>query len=216
MHSIVIACNTIADEFKYVMREVQSINPVIWIESGLHKYPDKLKDSLQEQLDKISGVDRVLLGFGLCGNAICGLKARDFSIIVPRVDDCISLLIGSMEIRKNYSDRGTYFLTKGWLDHEMNIWEEYKYTVNKYGKELADSIYKRLLNNYKNLCLIDNGTFNAKELSKTTKFIADKLGLIHDIIPGNLNYIKKLLEGPYDNDFIEIKANSEVPYILLS
>ena len=34
----------------------------------------------------------------------------------------------------------TYFLTRGWLGGESNIYKEYLFTVEKYGKEMADFI----------------------------------------------------------------------------
>ena len=39
----------------------------------------------------------VLLGYGLCGNDIAGLVSRRLPIVIPRIHDCIGLLMGSRE-----------------------------------------------------------------------------------------------------------------------
>jgi len=39
MGAVIIACNTIKDEVNKVIEEERIDYPVIWIESGLHKFP---------------------------------------------------------------------------------------------------------------------------------------------------------------------------------
>jgi hypothetical protein len=211
LDTIILACNTIANELNLAVKETGSNHPVYWIESGLHNNPKVLKDHLQSELDKLSNVDCVLLAFGFCGNAVLGLKTGSFKLVIPRVDDCISLLVGSEENRRKIGI-GTYFLTKGWVDNERNVWEEYKQTVKKYGRERTDRIYKTLLNHYCHLGIIDTGAYDLNSFLPTSEAIAKDLDLEHVIIPGTMEYFNKLLTGPYDNDFVVIGPQSEVTY----
>ena len=142
MASVVLACETLKDEVNRAIEETGTKDTLRWVESGLHNYPDKLRARLQEELDSFDGVyDRVLMAFGFCGNSVHGLRTHNFEMILPKVDDCISLLIGSdkkrAEIGKN---NGTYFFTNGWLRGERNIWTEHEYTVNKYGRDVAKMV----------------------------------------------------------------------------
>jgi hypothetical protein len=211
LNTIILACNTIANELNLAVKETGSVHRIFWIESGLHNYPKVLKDHLQSELDKLSNVDCVLLAFGFCGNAVLGLKTGNFKLVIPRVDDCISLLVGSEEKRRKIGI-GTYFLTKGWVDNERNIWEEYNQTVKKYGRERTDRIYKTLLNHYHHLGIIDTGAYDLNSFLPTSEAIAKDLDLEHIIIPGTMEYFNKLLTGPYDNDFVVIGPQSEVTY----
>ena len=75
--------------------ETECSYPVMWIESGLHINPDSLRKRLQEELDHLGNIDRALLAFGYCGNALLGLRAEHFRLIFPRAEDCITLMLGS-------------------------------------------------------------------------------------------------------------------------
>ena len=212
MNTVIIACHTIADELNSLISEIGCTYPVLWIQSGLHNSPELLKNHLQEELDHLSNVDRVLLAFGYCGNALIGLTPSLYEMIFPRVDDCISLLLGSSRIRKEISGTmGTYFLTKGWLDYEKNIWFEYQEAVKRYGATRADQLYRLILKHYGRLGIIETGAYPLESISETTHAIAETLKLKHEVIPGTLEYLKKLLTGPWDEeDFVIINPGETV------
>ncbi|AOY74760.1 DUF1638 domain-containing protein [Clostridium formicaceticum] len=211
MSTLIVACQTIADELNVAIKETNCNYPVLWIESGLHMVPDSLKKRLQDELDHISNVDRVLMAFGFCGNSLLGVTAPSYPIIFPRIDDCITLLLGSCKKRKEICDEmGTYFLTKGWLTYEKNIWAEYQDTVKRMGKARADRIFKTMLQHYKRLGVIETGAYDLEEFLNTTKLIADDLNLTHETIPGTLEYMKKLLTGPWDDEFVVINPGETI------
>lgn len=211
MNTVIVACRTITDELNMAINETGCKYPVLWIESGLHTDTQSLKKRIQEELDHISNVEQVLLAFGYCGNALIGLKSLNYRIVFPRVDDCVTLLLGSCKKRKEVSEgEGTYFLTKGWLDFEKNIWAEYKDTVKKYGKSKADRIYKIILKHYKRLGVIETNSFNLEDFLEKTRIVAEDLNLKQEIITGTLRYIKKLLTGPWDEEFVLIKPNETI------
>lgn len=211
MKTLIIACRTIADELNMVASGVGCKYPILLIESGLHLSPDLLKKRIQEELSRIANVERVLLAFGFCGNALLGITPLTFEIVFPRVDDCITLLLGSYGKRREISrEMGTYFLTKGWLDYETNIWSDYQKTLIKYGKEKTDRLYKTILENYKRLAVIETGAFQLDSFLERTKYIARDLKLKHQVIPGTLSYIEKLLTGPWDEDFVIVGPGEAV------
>ncbi len=158
MNTAIVCCKTIYAELELAMAETGCDYPIILIESGLHNYPEKLRTRLQEALDHAEGYDRILLAFGTCGNSVAGLRTGKFELILPLVDDCITLLLGSSDIKRQYER--TYFLTKGWLDGEQNIWWEYQYAIKKYGEETGKSIYAAALNQYRNLGILDTGAYS--------------------------------------------------------
>lgn len=211
MNSVIIACNTIIDEMNMAIKETGCGFPVLWIESGLHINPDSLKKRLQEELDHIDNVDQVLLGFGYCGNAVLGLKAGDYRLVFPRADDCITIMLGSAAERKRLSEEmSTYYITKGWLDYENNIWAEYQGTIERMGKEKADRIYKTILRHYRRLGVVETGAYELNGFLERSRMIADGLKLEHEIIPGTLRLLKKLVTGPWDNEFVIIDPDETV------
>ena len=175
---------------------------VKWVESGLHNVPKKLRVALQDVLDSLSGYSRVLMAMGFCGNSLAGLQTGDMTMIVPRVDDCISLLLGSYAKRTSITTgHGMYFMTEGWLRGERTIWHEYQYTLEKYGKETCDEIFETLLGNYKSLTMLDTGCYDLFSIRGEAEEIARTLKLDYMVIPATIEYLKRLLTGPWDKDF---------------
>ncbi len=199
METVILACNTIRDELAKIAAETNCPHNFVWVESGLHLVPDSLRRRLQEELDKIDGVSRVLLAFGFCGNAVVGLKSGGYQLVIPKVDDCITLLLGSKENKDSSSRQGgVYFLTKGWLAGEANIWNDYRAALDRYGPERTERIYRKMLAHYKFLGLIDTGAYDLPGLVPQAREICAALKLELLILRGNDLYLRRFFSGPWD------------------
>ena len=205
MKTIIVACKTLEDELNEAMGYTGAAYPVTWLESGLHNTPKILKARLAEILASIEA-GRVLLAMGFCGNSIEGIKAGNYELIIPRVDDCISLLIGSARKRVEVSNEfAAYFLTEGWMRGERNLWVEHQYAVAKYGEEIAGSIAESLYGHYRTLGLLDTGAGDLGALLNETKIIAETLKLEQRVIPATTVYLRQLLSGPWPESQFLIK-----------
>jgi len=208
MRTQIISCKTIQKEVEIVIRETGCSYPVSWVDSGLHNVPKKLNAALQELLDGVNA-ERVLLAMGFCGNSLEGLLTRDFQLIYPRVDDCITMLLGSFSNRQRFQK--TYFLTRGWIDGERNIFEEYKYTIEKYGQEQGKEIFSLIMNHYENLGVLDTGVCDYDKLLEEARTIASTLGFALLPIDGTNVLLKQLITGPWpDNKFVTINKNTTI------
>lgn len=213
MSKLILACQTISDELNLAIDLTGVKYPVLWVESGLHNYPEKLRKRIQEELDRISNVDTILLAFGFCGTALLGVKSKNAKLIIPRVDDCISLLLGSAEIRNCLSkEMGTYFLTKGWIEHESSLWKEYNYCLDKFGLDKTRKIINIMLSHYSRLAFINTGAYVVSEYKDKTEKFAAEFGLEHLVVEGSLKFFQKLLLGPWDDDFIVLKPGEEISF----
>jgi hypothetical protein len=202
MQNILIACQTISNEVEQALSEINNEISLLWIESGLHSYPDSLRNRLQEEINKLEGYDNILMAFGSCGNSLLGLTTTHSRLIVPKVDDCISILLGSYARRHKFmKEKGTYFLTQGWLEYENNINKEYEHCVERHGEEKTNHIFKIMLENYRRLMVIDTGAYCLDTCLKKTIPLAEKLGLEHQITKGSTKLIKQLITGPWDEKF---------------
>jgi hypothetical protein len=206
-NACVIACRTLQAELEFVFNKTGLALPVAWIESGLHNAPEKLHAKLQESLDSVKGYTRILLLFGICGNAVLNLKCGNFELVMPRVDDCISLLIGSPCKRSMLSrEYAAYFLTEGWMRGERNLWAEYQHCVQKYGERQANEIAKTMYGHYRTLALLDTGVSPVGPLLDSTKNIADTLGLQQKVLPADTSYIEEFLHGPWPKERFIVKG----------
>lgn len=212
MNTIIVACKTLENELNAAMAASDCSYEIKWIESGLHNVPKKLHNKLQDTLDQCTGYDTVLLVMGFCGNSVAEIRTHGFTLVMPRVDDCISLLLDSDKHRMKQSAGGsTYFLTEGWLEGERNIWKEYEYTTDKYGAKLGQEIFDSMFHNYRNLALIDTGCFDMANAIKEAQKIARKLDLNYIQLPGTIEYLKELLSFTWDpKRFITIPPHSQL------
>lgn len=203
MNTVVIACQTIEDEVKAINNTLPDPFPIVWIESGLHNFPARLKERLQQEIDKISGVENILLMFGYCGNSIEGLVAAQARLVVPKVEDCISLLLGGNQIRQALSRKTpAFYLTEGWLRYEKNICWEYEKCLEKYGEARSLRIYRTMFAHYSTLNFIDTGSYTIEPVMRRTAEFASRLNLKQGIVPGTLKLIAKALLKEWDEDFL--------------
>lgn len=208
MRTVAIACRTLEDEINAVVKTLPGCCPIRWIESGLHNYPSRLRERIQREIDIIDEVENILLLFGYCGKSIEGLRAPRCRLVVPKVDDCISLLLGGDQVRLDLGCQfKCYYLTGGWLRYENNIFHEYRHSVEKFGPAKALRIFRVMLANYSSLCFIDTGTYDLdRVMAKTAEFAAG-LNLAQKVVPGTLRLIVKAFSEEWDEDFLKVPPN---------
>jgi hypothetical protein len=198
----IIACATVIEEMRpFLPHDVESME----MEPGLHLHADKLKAELQEIIDKITAdTAKIILGYGMCSKAVIGLKAENSTLVIPRVDDCISMFLGSQEQYKLQlkKEPGTYFLSRGWIHAGITLIEELKMAESRLGKRGAEIVKKRMLQEYKRLAYIDMGHDDQERCREFARRAAEELGLYYEEINGTVELIKQMPKGPWDDKFI--------------
>ena len=84
-----IVCDVIYDEPKNRIPENWN---VVNFEKRFHERSVTLREKLQDEINKPQDYDIIVLGYGLCGNGLVGLVSPKVPLIIPRIDDCISLV----------------------------------------------------------------------------------------------------------------------------
>ncbi len=213
MRMVVIACKVLEGLF-----ENCSDNPQVqYMDYGHHRYPKRMRQVLQKQIDDILEPSMILMGYGLCGNGLLGLNAREHTLVIPRCDDCISILLGSYEAYwKEFSTNpGTYYLSKGWLESGSHPLKEYEEYVAKYGEKKGRWLIDQIYHNYKRIALVG---YNEEELSHyrdTAKKVADFINAAYVEILGSDNLIRRLMGmadhlSELDPDFVVIQPREYV------
>ena len=211
---VMVACHALKAEIDHLQEKTGIYRPIVWVDRGLHNFPDKLKATLQEALDSVEDAHTVLLAYGNCGNALQGIVTGDFETIIPNVDDCISLLFGSKRARMDYSaEHAAFFLTEGWMDADHSIVQEYNYTVEKYGQEQADSITEMIYAHYRTMAYLETGLYDIDALMDTTRHLCDVCGMKQVVEPVSIEYVEQLVAGPWDDKrFLHVPPRSKVPF----
>lgn len=209
----VIACATVIEEMSSYLPS--GVDACV-LDFGLHVNPEVLKRALQETIDSsATSAETILLGYGLCSQAVVGLRANGCTLVVPKVDDCIAIFLGSEQAYKvqHQSAPGTYYMTKGWIEAGDSPFGEYDSMVERYGEERAQMLMGKILKNYTRLALINTGEYELERYRDYCRRTAERFGLRYEEIPGSSTLIKKLLYGPWDHDFVVARPGTTITYL---
>ncbi|MGJ5819816.1 DUF1638 domain-containing protein [Paludibaculum fermentans] len=194
---------------------------VEFMPKGLHDLGGKaMAQDLQKRIDAVPAgqFDAILLGYGLCGNGLHGLEARDTMLVLPRAHDCIALLMGSREQYQRYFDEhpGTYYRSTGWLERGKGLQQLTHNTVGmdvseadliaKYGEDNGRYLYEQLTryrSNYQRLTFIETGLEADTRFEEEARWEAAERGWTFEKLVGNLILVRRLIQGDWKgSDFL--------------
>ena len=205
----VIACATVGEELRPLLPPQIEFEA---LEFGLHLTPDKLRQALQERIDASVAFGTIILGYGLCANGVTGLRAGHARIVIPRMDDCIGIFLGSRgEYQRQFrGEPGTYYLTKGWIECGDTPLTEYEKMAAKYGEETALWLSREVLKHYTRIALIDTGQYNLERYREYSQRVAELYNLRFEEIPGSTALLEKLVTGSWGDEFAVVEPGQEV------
>lgn len=210
--TMVIACATVIEEMLPLLPPAMRYQI---LDFGLHIWPDKLRTTLQATIDAITeDVNTLLLGYGLCSQAVIGIEARKYRLVIPRTDDCIAIFLGARDAYTQQCrvEPGSYYLTKGWIEVGSTPFSEYDEMVKRIGPQKAERIQKIMLRNYKRLALINTGQYQMEHYREYSRNIADRFGLRYEEIEGSNAMVKKMIEGNWDDEFVVVEPGDKIRY----
>jgi len=190
-----------------------------------HNEPDKLRKELQDAIDKcknacVEGYDKIILAYGLCGNAAAGLTAS-IPMIIPRMHDCCAMFLGS---RKKFLEHFEHRLSAQWrscgyMERCASVMPNYKLhpdylkLVEEYDEENAEYIWQTMnppSETDEDIYIRVEGF----EYGGTYEsFVAQKAeeGRTVEVLEGDGEWFSRLVNGPWSNeDFLEILPGNEI------
>ncbi len=207
---VLIACPAVTGELADGVTEDVDCRA---LEAHLHVKPDSLKTALREAVAAADepGVT-IVLGYGLCSNAVLGLKTDHATLLVPRVDDCIAMLLGSNEAfsREAEKERGSYYLAKAYLDDCSTLVSEHEAMVAKYGQERAERMMRLVLKHYRRIVLVDTGRYDLEPLRERVGSVAEVYDLAVEEVDGTTRILDGLVAGDWGEDFVVAPPGHEL------
>jgi hypothetical protein len=186
--------------------------------SGLHENPAQLRILVQQIINTISnnGYDRIVIGYGICGQGTAGLKASKLPLVIPQVHDCISLFLGSDAAYKKQFEKcpGTYYFTVGWFGPNaepdgqrnfpigLNPVQKRSLSYSKDQTKLIKNFFSGWQKNYSRAVFINTGGEEAKKVEEYAKKTAEKFGWKYEEITGSPRLFEKLLTADKSDDEI--------------
>jgi uncharacterized protein DUF1638 len=152
--------------------------------------------------------DAIVMAYGLCSNAICGLRSKYLPLVVPRAHDCVTLIVGSRERYQEYFDShpGTYWFTPGWIEQTPvpgkerveRLRAEY---IALYGEENASYLMdmeQEWLRAYDRCAYVAWPELHRDEYLSVTRDSSAFLEWEYDEVPGDDRLMRRILDGQWD------------------
>jgi hypothetical protein len=208
---VVIACQVLQSMLEQMLPDDLAAQ-VTFMDYGLHRVPSKMTWNLQDAIDGVEEPSLVVLGYGLCGNGLNGIRAGVHTLLVPRTDDCIAILLGSRQayVREFEAVPGTYYLSKGWLESGSHPLKEYEEYVEKYGPAEAEWIMDQQYQHYERLVLVAHNDAEMDKYRPQAQKVArycERWGMRYQEILGSDDYVRRLVEVASALDRGEISQN---------
>ncbi len=197
---------------------------------GAHENPVSLCELLQSKIDEAdeSGeYDAILLGYGLCGNSIAGLKARTLPLIIPRAHDCCTIFLGSRQkFLEHFSEKlSSQWSSVGYMERSndylrdtdtgkiMGLDKNYEELVEQYGEENAEYIWETLhpVIHSDELIFIDVPELSHLGFLETMRALAAEKSKKLKVIEGDMRIITGLIYGDWhEDDYLMVSPGKQV------
>jgi hypothetical protein len=219
MPTVIIACRVLQSLLQE-LAPAETIENAVFMDYGLHRQPARMTRELQERIDTIEVPSLILMGYGLCGKGLTGIQSGRHTLKVPRVDDCIALLLGSRQAyqRQFNAEPGTYYLSKGWLESGSHPLREYEEYAQKFGSRRAAWIMDQQYKHYERLALVGHSRQDLERYRPQARQVARfcrQWDMRYEELLGSDEYVRRLVDGgdasdKIDNDFVIIPPGGEI------
>lgn len=224
MYYKLIACSVLQREFASIAWRSSNTIDITTVRQQYHETPAALNKMLQEEIDRIDSntdphtndlqrrdIDAILLGYGLCSNAIVGLRSKKYRLVIPKAHDCATLVMGSKEAYQEYFEtyKGSYFFTRGWyelgafdtgdqrrLSRLRQMYME-KYDDEEIVAELIE-LESEMTKNYKYITYVQWPDLSDEASLQWAKGSCAARGWTFNQMLGNSALLEDLLEGRWD------------------
>lgn len=195
---------------------------------GEHEKVDELRETVQNAIyDADKGdYEAIVLGYGLCGNGLDGIKAGRLKLIIPRAHDCCTIFAGSrgkfleyfsdkfsaMWSSAGYMERGDEYFRESDANKMLGLGMTYEQAVELYGEENAEFIIESLKPKYEmnEVIYIKTGDHKDEEFLKIIELKAQEENKELRVVEGDMRIIKKLLNGQWDDDFLIVLPGQRI------
>lgn len=226
-----IACEVFVRELCHSVALSPHIIDLEFTPKGAHDNSDNLRELIQNKIKETeaseTNYDAILLGFGLCGNSILGLKANKIPLVIPRAHDCCTIFLGSKErflkyfgerlssqwTSAGYLERGGSILRETDIEDNLGMNKSYQELVEQYGEDNAKYVWETLHPDVgkDKLIYIEMPELTDLGYAKKVEQEAKEKDMGFEIIKGSIKLIKDLVFANWNqDDFLVVEVGQKI------
>jgi hypothetical protein len=229
-----IACEVFFREASLFAASSPHLIDAEFTEKGAHDKSETLRNKIQAAIDAArSGTrayDAVILGYGLCGNGLLGIKARSIPLVIPRAHDCCTVFLGSREAFTRYfkDNPSLPFSSAGYMErggdpiheatalsHLPGVAGSLEELIERYGEEngryIFDSLASPPVNKDHAVMFIDVPELSRLGFAQKCRARAQEAGMEFRLVPGDSRLIRMLLHGEWnEEEFLTVPPGHKI------
>ena len=209
MNACILSCTSLLDFVAAAQASQGTAWPVFTLDRAMHVEPEEMRAAMLRQMAALPAeFDTVLVAMGFCGG-VWHQTSFDRTVVIPRVDDCISLLLHTDdEFHPNLKEDGHLYLYEN--DPRDFSALTLMHNTNSFTQDLdlknmnREFLFEMWFHNYRNMDVIDTGLNDcySEEYAAAAQAQADQIKAALDYVPGSILLLEKLVSGRWDEQFI--------------
>ncbi|MGM9553471.1 MAG: DUF1638 domain-containing protein [Faecousia sp.] len=205
----ILACESLSEYVRAAQGKLGTTYPVYILDYGHDEDPEQMHSRIAEVMTGMPPqINTVLVAMGFCGGSWHQISS-DRKIVIPRVDDCVSLLLNTDDrYCPNPKEMGHLYMTE--RKPEPNC----KRLCQRCPRWKADACYPRWFANHSRLDIIDTGVFDCYSESyvRDAQKCADAVHCVLDFVTGSNLLMEKLIGGRWDEQFVVAEPGHEISH----
>lgn len=147
-----------------------------------HNQPKQLTEAIQNEINQSLNYEKIIILYGVCGGALLPLYTKDIPLVIVRVHDCMSILLGSKQrydalTQQNKSLNWSCYALK--KDHYVND------TLSKW-EELYD---EETIEYLKSILIPEKDFYISFDMEEEKEYLHDE----ENILKGDLSFLNDIL-----------------------
>ncbi len=208
--TVILSCPTLGCELKAALAAHDSDAAVIFLPRRLHSDPKELHSYVQDTIDSLYNVDRVVLCVSGCGGGTAGLRASGGELIVPRTRDCLDILLSGDCLDSLERDITGVYFTASWMDFSRNSEIDLDRLTEKMGRKEAEKFLRSLYKTFNRFYIIDTGCYDLQEVRDYVAPLVEILDGTVTTLQGEYGILHKIALQQFDDDFLRVPAGGTV------
>ncbi len=209
-NTVILACTSLKDYVEEAQKRLGTNIKAIYVSRLYHRDPKEMREHIIEKLDNLpEGTDTVLVCMGYCGGSWEGVAKNSCRIVLPRIDDCVSLVMQLTDEPKSNlkEDRHFYVRDKDPAKESIKAIFEHMANAQDLDQETREKYHKHWQDMYEEIDIIDTPINDARsqEYFDKVKVDADWLDARLEYVMGGTHMIEKLIKGDWDDQFLVLE-----------
>jgi len=212
MQAIILGCSSLLSHIEAAQAKMQTNFPVMLLDRKYHADPKLMRQEIEKQLQQLPDeADTILVAMGFCGGSWQDVRPGR-RLVMPRVDDCVTLLLHTDEQPHFNLKQGRHFYLRDTDTGDYSLAAMQRSLCEQHGEDQGQAIFRSWFAIYRDADIIDTGVYDsqAADFLAEAQHSAELAGCRLNHVPGSNLLLEKLVSGRWDEQFVVVEPGQKI------